>query len=289
MAVKLQTIRDIRNFITSELSGLYPARETESITMIVLSHVLSPATKSQLLSKDDIMVEAGHVDRIVRFCRDLKKGKPVQYVIGETEFYGCRIMVRPGVLIPRPETEELTDVIIRDNKDFSGEIIDIGTGSGAIAIALSLNLPAASVTATDISVRALRIASENARINKARINFIKSDIRNPGQELPGRFDIIVSNAPYVRNSEKLHMNRNVLGYEPHRALFVPDNDPLRFYRHILNFAEGSLKPGGKIYFEINEAMAAAMKELSRAFNYTNIKILKDINGKDRFLYCEKNR
>ncbi len=289
MAVKLQTIRDIRNFITSELSGIYPARETNSIAMIILSHVLDSAARSQLLGKDDERVEGRKVDRIVRYCRYLKKGKPVQYVIGQTEFYGYRILVRPGVLIPRPETEELVDMIVRDNRDFTGKIIDIGTGSGAIAVTLSLNLTAALITATDISFSALRIASENARINKVRIEFIKSDIRNPGRELPGRFDIIVSNPPYVRKSEKLLMNRNVLDFEPHKALFVPDNDPLKFYRHILNFAEGSLKPGGKIYFEINEAMASGMQELCEAFSYSKIKVLKDINGKDRFLYCEKNR
>jgi release factor glutamine methyltransferase len=289
MAVKLQTIRDIRNFIASELAGLYSPREIESIAMIVLIHVFKDKTRAQLLSNDEVETGSRKIDIIFRYCRDLKKGKPVQYVTGETEFYGCRLKVRPGVLIPRPETEELVDMVIRENKNLEGKIIDIGTGTGAIAINLALNLPAARVTATDISVRTLRIASENAMINHAHVTFVKADILKSGTKMSGSFDIIVSNPPYVRNSEKLLMNRNVLDFEPHGALFVSDNDPLKFYRAIFNFAEEALSPGGKIYCEINEAMGMQIRKLSELFNYRDIRVLKDINGKDRFLHCEKSR
>ncbi|MDP4221849.1 MAG: peptide chain release factor N(5)-glutamine methyltransferase [Bacteroidota bacterium] len=288
MAIKLQTIRDIRNFITSELASLYPPRETESIAMIILTHVFKDKTRAQLLSNDEVETGSRKTDAIIRYCRDLKKGKPVQYVTGETEFYGCRLKVSPGVLIPRPETEELVDLVIKENNNFQGKIIDIGTGTGAIAINLALNLPAARVTATDNSVRALRIAAENAVINHAHVTFVKADILKSDTKMSESFDLIVSNPPYVRYSEMLLMNRNVLDFEPHRALFVSDNDPLKFYRAIFNFAEEALSPGGKIYYEINEAMGMQIRKLSELFNYRDIRILKDINGKDRFLHCGKS-
>jgi release factor glutamine methyltransferase len=191
--------------------------------------------------------------------------------------------VTPAVLIPRPETEELVDLIIKENGGFSGRIIDFGTGSGCIAIALASHFKEASVTATDISEDALEIARHNAHLNGVSVDLLRSDIFKPSNELPLKADIIVSNPPYVRKSEKKLMHRNVLDFEPHQALFVSDDDPLAFYRAILVISRNLLTEGGKTYFEINEAMGEKMKELFDDFSYSGTEIIKDLNGKDRFI------
>ena len=288
MAVKLQTITDIRSYITSELSSLYTARETAAIANIIISHVLGVDRVSQLALGNDLHTEGKKAARIIRICRSLKAGKPIQYAVGETLFFNCKIRVGPGVLIPRPETEELVDLVIRENPGFRGHILDIGTGSGCIAVALAANLPQARITAVDISKRALRFAAENARINRVNIGFMRDDILRADPAGYEAADIIVSNPPYVTNSERILIKSNVIDHEPRRALFVPDSDPLKYYRAILGLAGKILKPGGKVYFEINEAMGEKVSQLISTYEYSSVKIIKDINGKDRIAKGLKN-
>jgi release factor glutamine methyltransferase len=288
MAVKLQTFRDIRNYIGTELAGIYPPREIANITGIILSTLFGINSTIRLLNSDEEKITQDKGEIIIRLCRELKKGKPIQYATGEAQFYGFTIKVGPEVLIPRPETEELVNLIIKENSGFAGKIVDIGTGSGCIAIALAVNLPSAQVSGVDISGPALSTAMKNAEINNAKVFFRKADILKTDHSEFDFADIIVSNPPYVRNSEKLLMNKNVLDFEPHKALFVLDRDPLKFYRAILDLAQYILNPAGKIYFEINEAMGRSMLDLCKLYKFERILVIKDINGKDRFVKLEKD-
>ena len=287
MGVKLQTIKDIRNYLSAELAELYPENEIRSLANIIFTSVLS-ISRLKLLRSERELVPPRDAVKVIEICNELKSGKPIQYIIGETIFHGCIIKVKQGVLIPRPETEELVDMIIRENEGFIGKILDIGTGSGCIAVALASNLKGAEVTAIDISAEALQTAAENARLNKVKVIFARADILKNGQPAVNKSDIIVSNPPYVRNSEKEKMHRNVLDYEPHEALFVLDSDPLLFYRNILEKGNYLLNPGGKIYFEINEAMGQKIRDLAESLRYRGVSILKDINGKDRFMKGNRN-
>jgi release factor glutamine methyltransferase len=287
MAVKLQTIKDIRNYISGELSGLYSERESAGISNIIISKVFEMNRVSSLLKENEMLAGRKNTEIIIRYCRKLKTGEPVQFVIGETLFYDCIIRVNPGVLIPRPETEELVDLIVKENKGFTGSIIDIGTGSGCIAVALAVNLPSSKITGIDKSLRAIKTAIKNAELNNSAVSFLEADLFNIDPSQIQNADIIVSNPPYVRKSEKQFMRRNVLGFEPHRALFVPDNDPLKFYRAILNLAGNVLNPGGSVWFEINEAMGKSVQDLLESYKYRGTKIIKDINGKDRIAKGKK--
>lgn len=282
MAFNLQTIRDIRNHISGELKEIYPEEEIRPLFEIMMLHVLG-GSRAGLLGDPQRQLTKEESERILSLCNELKTGMPVQYITGETVFYDCTIRVGPGVLIPRPETEELVDLVVKENRGFSGTITDAGTGSGCIAIALARNLPAAGVTGLDNSVRALRTASENALLNRVSIKFILSDILKNGIADAPKPDIIVSNPPYVRESEKALMHRNVLEFEPHGALFVPDDDPLVFYRAILESGARILDRGGKVYFEISEAMGEPMAYLMESLNYTGIRVVSDINGRDRII------
>jgi len=281
MAVKLQTIKDIRNYLKKELSELYSAAESSAIANMIIANALEVKSVSSVLMMNDNPVEEEKTLKILSHCRALKTGIPVQYLLGETYFLDCIIMVRPGVLIPRPETEELTDLVIKENEGFTGRILDIGTGSGCIAISLATYLPAAKVIGIDISNEALETSKQNSVLNRVDVTFFPADILNlAGQTLPAA-DIIVSNPPYVRESEKALMHMNVLDYEPHEALFVPDEDPLKFYRAILEAAGGISEQPVKIYFEINEALGREISDLLDSYGYSGIRIIKDINGKDR--------
>jgi release factor glutamine methyltransferase len=224
--------------------------------------------------------------KIYDICMELKKGRPIQYILGETVFYNCRIKLNYSTLIPRPETEELTRLVIGENSSYRGTIADIGTGSGCIAVALAANLPSSDIMGIDVSGEAIKAAKENALINNVKVRFTTDDIMRLKKSFSA--GIIVSNPPYVRESEKRLMNRNVIDYEPHNALFVPDDDPLVFYRAILKIADTTLVSPGKIYFEINEAMGREMYDLMEFAGYSGIKILKDINGKDRFVKALRN-
>jgi len=233
-------------------------------------------------------VNARKADAIVAAAQRVAAGVPVQYVLGYTEFCRHRIMVEPGVLIPRPETEEMTLRIIEENPHFNGVISDLGTGSGCIAISLSLGLPGSTVYAVDNSDKALMMAEKNAIINEAYIHLIKADILSQPSAFLPMSSIIVSNPPYVRESEKTLMQRNVLDHEPFEALFVPDDNPLLYYSRIAEIAEERLLKGGFIYLEINEALAVENFNLFAGYHFTEISIIKDIRGKKRILKARKN-
>lgn len=283
MTVNLRTIKDIRFYFARELGSLYDEKETSSLAKIIIKTTTGASGLHQL-NNPGFEISKEQALEIIRICEELKTGKPYQYILGETQFYNCIIRVNPSVLIPRPETEELTELIIRENKNYSGGIIDFGTGSGCIAIALAANLQESSVTGFDISADALQLAEINAGLNNLTVAFRKNDILNFSYdsitEKPG---IIVSNPPYVRNSEKKLMNKNVLDFEPYDALFVDDSDPLQFYRAILDIADKILMKGGKIYFEINEAMGNPMADLLISQGYSGVTVIKDLNNKDRFI------
>jgi release factor glutamine methyltransferase len=286
MGVKLHTIKDIKLYLEEQLSGLYPETEIIAFTNIIKTKLRS--TKLQMFAFPQNPVSEKELAEILNICRELKTGKPIQYIIGETSFYNCIFKVNSSTLIPRPETEELVDLIIRENRGFTGSLLDIGTGSGAIAIALSVNMPGSRVKGTDISESALETARENAVLNNSSVEFLKLDMLNSPAGILPQADIIVSNPPYVRESEMKLMGKNVLAFEPHSALFVPDSDPLKFYNAILNNARSILTPYGKIYFEINEALGNEMSDLLTVYGYSKIRVINDINEKQRFITGIKN-
>jgi release factor glutamine methyltransferase len=212
----------------------------------------------------------------------LKTGEPVQYVVGEVDFIGIKLRVNPSVLIPRPETEELVQCILNENGHSSLRVLDIGTGSGCIPIALKMNRPSWDVQGIDKSVNTLNTAEANARLHSLDVRFKKMDIFE-SLEFNKKFDILVSNPPYVLESDKASMSSQVVNHEPSQALFVPDNDPLIFYRRMLDMAAELLNPQAKIYFEIHENQAAQMLELVSSYPVTVIKVTKDMQGKDRII------
>jgi len=220
-------------------------------------------------------------DRIKQIIADLKTKKPIQYILGETEFYGLQFKVNEHTLIPRPETEELVKWILKE--EFSSAL-DIGTGSGCIAITLAKNTNA-KITAIDISKEAIDVAKENTKNNKVEIDFMLHDILQA--ETLSKVDLIVSNPPYILNSEKEKMEANVLDFEPDLSLFISDNDPLLFYKKIGVLAEKSLNCGGKLYFEINEKYGAEILEMLSKIGFVDIALKKDINDKDRMVKATK--
>jgi release factor glutamine methyltransferase len=282
VSIIIQTVSDIRKLLRRELSELYYEKEIDSVTNIILK-TLFGLNRLHQLSEPGVVVTPEIRSRIVEISSELKTGKPVQYILGETEFYDIYLKLNQHVLIPRQETEELVDIIIRENKDLRGRIIDFATGSGCIAIALAKNITGAVLTATDISEEALALASENALLNGVNITLVRADLTAPFPATITPFDIIVSNPPYVMESEKKFMHRNVLGFEPHISLFVPDNDPLLFYRHLLKISGIALNRGGKVYFEINEAMGNDLEKLMKESGFSEIKIIRDLNGKERII------
>jgi release factor glutamine methyltransferase len=287
MGVKIQTIKDIRFYLKQELKTVYKEPEIRSLADLLIKTVMR-ITKLHQLYDNGYPVTSEEAGKIIEIAGELKTGKPIQYILGETTFYNCNIKVNSSTLIPRPETEELVDLILKENKDYKGTILDLGTGSGCIAIALAANLPSAMLTGIDISDEAISIARENAVLNKVNVSFLKGDIFRLDPDASGRAGIIVSNPPYVRESEKLLMGTNVLDFEPHQALFVTDSDPLIYYDAILTIADKVLFPGGLLYFEINEEMGKPLIQLLESNSYSEIKIFLDINNKERIIKGRKN-
>ena len=290
MKTSSNLVRDCRRYYASELEKIYDSNEANALIMILLEHYFN-IDRVKIAMEPELRLSESELLTLHFAVKELLKNKPIQYIIGETEFCGMRFMVEDGVLIPRPETEEMVRSIAGDyrkainTRSSKLSIIDIGTGSGCIAISLAKLLKDSTVTAVDVSEKALEIAKKNAEANDVNVNFIKDDILNPkNQELiDNQYDIIVSNPPYVCESEKNEMRANVLDYEPSTALFVPDNDPLIFYRKILEFAQKTLKPAGEIWFEINEKFGEEMKNLCFEMGFKNVEILKDFMERDRIL------
>lgn len=274
---------------TSELKSVFGAMEIESFFFIILKH-LHQMKRIDLALNPNFEINEDDLVQWNSILKELKQEKPIQYIIGETEFYGLRFFVNENTLIPRPETEELVDWIIENqksdirNQTSENNILDIGTGSGCIPIALKKNLPEASVYAIDISEQALAVAQKNAMENKVRINFIKKNILEV-TDLEKQFDIIVSNPPYVRDLEKAAIKKNVLEYEPHLALFVSDDDALLFYRKIALLAKKNLSSKGKLFFEINQYLGKETTVLLKDLGFSNIQLKKDFYGNDRMICC----
>lgn len=271
--------------LRSELSGCYDSREIEGMTRIIFEDVLlwQPV---DIVMRDGEQLPEFFDSRLASIITRLKQHEPLQYILGKARFHGHSFAVTPATLIPRPETEQLVDMIVDENPGSDLAVLDIGTGSGCIAISLARALKFAQVTATDVSPDALAVAQHNATALKTRVRFIEQDILTcsaPSQA----WDIIVSNPPYITEQEKTTMERNVLDYEPHSALFVPNDDPMLFYRPIAAYASRSLKNGGRLYLEINRAMAQQVSDILRQAGLSNIHIHNDFNGNNRFITATK--
>ncbi|MGL4851834.1 MAG: peptide chain release factor N(5)-glutamine methyltransferase [Phocaeicola sp.] len=268
--------------IKQSLQELFPESEAASMAKLVLCQHFHYST-IELYGGKDRFFSPKEAEEWLEILNRLKKHEPIQYILGSDIFLGLTFKVAPGVLIPRPETQELVDWILTDCKQQThARILDIGTGSGCIAVSLAHALPHAQVTAYDLSKEALEIATYNAQQNGVTISFEECDIlAQPA--LPTAFDIIVSNPPYIAQQEESEMLPNVLAWEPHLALFVPNHDPLLFYRQIATLALDALPPGGKLYFEINEAYGAETQQLLENLGYNTIELRKDLFGKERMM------
>jgi len=308
-------LSNTKRFFIEKLSAKFPKREAEQLMRILLEDLFGIDLKRQLKDPNLCIDERQHY-LLSEAVRRLLVGEPVQYVTGMARFNDLLIKVSPAVLIPRPETEELVQKIcdsslpchssmgsaamsfqrehVRERESMAAvyednppkRIWDIGTGSGCIAIALAKQFPAAQVIAFDVSEEALQIAKENAESNGVKVTFVQDDVLNPTSDYFSQpVDLVVSNPPYVCDSERAAMEANVLDWEPETALFVPDDDPLRFYRKILELAKAQLTPDGQVWFEINERMGEEMLLLCREMGYSEAEILEDFAGKPRFILC----
>jgi release factor glutamine methyltransferase len=275
------TVKEASKLIFQGLTNGYPPSEIESFIFLIFNHLLNFKWGETFLRANETVPDQ-IMAQIYDIIEQLKQNRPIQYVLGTTEFYGLPFLVDESVLIPRPETEELVQWIITDYKDTSPKIIDIGTGSGCIAIALGKNLFQSRVVGVDISDTALETAKRNGLINDLHIEFLKADILSDHMQDLGIFDIIVSNPPYVTRSEMKVMEANVIEYEPHNALFVPDDDPLVFYKAIGRFASVHLKKTGALYLEINEFLPDETSRVLEDLGFA-VECRRDLNTKIRML------
>jgi release factor glutamine methyltransferase len=272
----MATYQHIQQQYQQQLIHLYDKNETDALLKIAISakhpaflnlhHTISPVLEEQMLA----------------ILNELATGKPIQQILGKAHFYHLDFLVSEHVLIPRPETEELIYMIIQNHKDKFVSVLDIGTGSGCIPIALKKNMPGATVATMDVSKEALDIARQNAALHQVEIEFINDSALDLSSERYPKYDVMVSNPPYIKLEEKAHMHKNVLDFEPHLALFVDNDQPLIFYDRIADFALTNLKPTGSLYFEINQYLAAETRDLLFSKGFW-VEVIKDINGNDRFI------
>ena len=271
-------------FIKSELKDLYSPDEISSLTRLILEKEFAIPFADILACKFNHLSDA-EMQKLTEIVGKLKNSEPIQYILGETDFFGLAFYVNGSVLIPRPETEELVQWVLESAENKLMKILDIGTGSGCIAVTLAKKLPSAEVHAWDISEDALEVARKNAERNGVKVIFVKRDmLLEPVSD--EKFDIIVSNPPYVTEVEKTEMQENVLNFEPHLALFVPDDNALVFYEKIADFALTNLNKDGKLFFEINRAKGADIAHLLEEKGFTNIELRKDISGNERMVMAE---
>jgi release factor glutamine methyltransferase len=282
-------IKEYKQQFTSELISFFDEKEIESFFYIVLE-AFHQMKRIDLALNPSFEIDAMQLLQWETVLSQLKQQKPIQYILGETAFFGLTFFVNENTLIPRPETEELVDWIIEEHSKIQRfenlKILDIGTGTGCIAISLAKNIPNSTVYAIDVSEKALATAQKNAEYNEVKINFIHENILET-TDLNQMFDIIVSNPPYVRMLEKNEINKNVLDYEPHLALFVDDHDALIFYKKIAELSSKRLRKGGKLYFEINQYLGNEMIKLLESYDFKNIELRKDVYGNDRMIRCVK--
>lgn len=274
-------MKTIANIIREELSNHYPTGEVTALTRIIATELLGVSQMAFYL-KDNITLTAEQKTLLFNTIERLKKHEPIQYIQGYSDFCGLRFKVTPATLIPRPETSELVEWIASEHSGKIVNILDIGTGSGCIAISLANKLPDSKVTAWDISTAALAVAAENSRNNGTEVAFERVDILSY-EPKSAQFDIIVSNPPYIKENEKSAMHNNVLDWEPHTALFVPDSDPLLFYRIIAEKGLQMLAPSGTLYFEINRAHGTETMKMLADYGYTDIELRKDFADNDRMI------
>lgn len=278
---KTKQVKRITQIIKEELGSYYPAGEIAAFTRIIATEMLG-VSQTAFFLKNDIMLSHEQEKMLADTIKRLKKHEPIQYIQGYSDFCGLRFKVTPATLIPRPETSELVEWIVADHCGKNVSILDIGTGSGCIAVSLAHMIKGSSVKAWDISPEALAIAEENNRRNGRDVAFEQVDILSY-EPTKAMFDIIVSNPPYIKENEKSAMHSNVLDWEPHTALFVPDSDPLLFYRTIADKSLTLLKPGGTLYFEINRAHGTETKAMLADYGYTAIELRKDFADNDRII------
>ncbi|CDA82658.1 MULTISPECIES: peptide chain release factor N(5)-glutamine methyltransferase [Bacteroides] len=275
----------ITNYIRQSLQDIYPPEEVKALTMLICCDMLCLDALDIYLGKDMILSECKERE-LENIIFRLQKNEPIQYIRGFAEFDGRRFKVAPGVLIPRPETVELVELVARENAS-ARRLLDIGTGSGCIAISLDKKLPEAEVEAWDISEDALAIARENNKELAADVTFLQRDVLSDDWKKAPSFDVIVSNPPYVTEAEKKDMDANVLDWEPELALFVPDDDPLRFYRRIADLGRELLLPDGKLYFEINQAYGRETAHILEMNQYHDVRVIRDIFGKERIVTANR--
>ena len=281
------TVKQLTERIYSALAQTSEESERSAIVRAICCDILGISTTAYYL-KESVVLTAEQESLIDSIITRLEQGEPLQYIEGKAPFYGMDFIVNPNVLIPRPETAELVDWIISDNTTQHPHILDLGTGSGCIAISLSKQMPQATVEACDISEGALEVAKANNRENGTSVTFFHHDILDLTTPLPHSYDILVSNPPYIMQSEATDMELHVTEWEPHTALFVPDNDALRFYRAIAEIGQTeALKVGGHIYVEINQALGKETAELFESYGYKEVTLRKDIFGNDRMIKCYK--
>ena len=277
------TRRGLVKHIMERLAPLYGEREASCIASVAAEYLCGFSRRDMIVDPEREVRLPGNFEDVVS---QLENFRPVQYVVGRTEFCGREFCVGEGVLIPRPETEELVDWVVKTSDGGPCRILDIGTGSGCIAVSLATQLSESSVTALDISAQALDYARRNALLNGVSVDFVEGDILDERLDL-GLFDIIVSNPPYVPASDAGRMCRNVLDYEPHNALFVPDDEPLLFYRAVSRFAHRSLRAGGRLFFEIYENAAHRTAAMLEDAGFADVEIRNDLNSKPRMIRCRK--
>ena len=293
-------LKQYKTHFFDSLKNIQDEQEIESF-FFILTEYLHNLKRVDVALNPNFELSDEEVEKWNIILVELQQEKPIQYITGEAWFYGLRFEVNENTLIPRPETEELVEFILKETSNFqlpasSLNILDIGTGTGCIPISLKANLPHVNVSAIDVSEKALEVARRNAVSNKVEINFIQTNIlevedlsqlQTPNFQLPTSFDIIVSNPPYVRNLEKQEIKKNVLDYEPHLALFVEDTDALLFYRKIAQLALKNLSPNGLLFFEINQYLGKETVELLENLGFKNIELKKDIYGNDRMIKCTR--
>ena len=269
--------------LQTALSATYERNELTAIIRTICCDMLGIDTATYYL-KEAVTLTTEQGTLLQGIIDRLRQGEPLQYIEGKAPFCGMEFAVNSSVLIPRPETAELVDWIVCEHATQQPRILDLGTGSGCIAIALSKQLPQATIEACDISAEALTVAKENARMNEAPVSFFTHDMLDLGTPLPHSYDILVSNPPYIRQSEAADMSIQVTEWEPHTALFVPDDDALRFYRAIAELGQTeALRPGGHIYVEINQALGKETVALFEAYGYQDVELRKDIYGNERMI------
>jgi release factor glutamine methyltransferase len=290
IGLKSNKINDVYHWFKSMLTGFSDKKELNAIVDEVIFRFFD-IRKDQRIAFPERRFTESEIVSFKKAAIRLNRGEPVQYITGVTDFLGHEIKVRPGVLIPRPETEELVLWMLPDLNQLKAEhevplkMLDIGTGSGCIAIALADRFPEAEIFANDISEQSLEVAKSNALKNNVFIKYFSADVLSADSSMfpDASLDCIVSNPPYVMESERVHMAANVLEHEPSGALFVPDEDPLLFYRHIAAKASKWLRPGGVLFFEINEQLSAECRDVLLSAGFSEATIKKDIHGKDRFI------